>query len=269
MSGSRQGKRQLATLSGQLSERDRAIVRSVSQLRLATAGQLERLHFLVPEQHATPLTAARTARRTLERLVRQRLLVRLARRIGGVRAGSASYIYAVGPVGQRVLAEDGPRRRFREPSALFVGHTLAVSELYVDLHQAVRAGRLAALGPIQAEPSCWRRLVTAGGRVLLKPDLFAVTGDEQFEYRWFVEVDLATEHTPAIVRKCQTYEAYYQGGAEQAAHGVFPRVLWVAPDDDRAARIGRAIGRATELTDGLFTVATVEQAVMVLAGGQP
>ncbi len=269
MSASRKGRRQLAGLALELSERDILIVGTVSDLRLATAGQLERLHFPVPECHATALTAARTARRTLERLVRQRLVVRLERRIGGMRAGSASFIDALGPLGQRVLGEGGPRRRFREPSALFVGHTLAVSELYVRLHQATRGGALQLLGTVETEPRCWRSSVTAGGRTLLKPDLFVVTGNDEYEYRWFVEVDLATEHAPAIQRKCQAYEAYYRSGSEQAEHGVFPRVLWVAPDGVRADRLRTAIASTANLTNGLFVVTSVDQAVKVLAGGLP
>lgn len=267
VSGPRKGRRQLARLAAELSERDQSIIGTVGQLRLATTRQLERLHFVVPGSHATPLTAARAARRTLERLVRQRLLMRLERRIGGVRAGSASFIYVLGPVGERVVARQKPRRRFREPSAMFVAHTLAVSELYVRLHEAARGGELQLLGSVATEPGCWRSVPSVSGRSLLKPDLFIVTGSDEFEYRWFVEVDLGTEHAPAIQRKCRAYEAYYRSGVEQAEHGVFPRVLWVAPDDQRAGRIRGAIERMSELTSALFLVTTDEQAIKALAGG--
>ncbi len=268
MSGPRKGRRQLARLALDLSERDRAIVLSVSRLRLVSSRQLERLHFVAGEQHATALTAARTARRTLERLVRDRLLVRLERRVGGIRAGSASFIYALGPVGQRVLGSDGPRRRFREPSALFVSHTLATSELYVRLHEAARTEELQLIG-IETEPRCWRSVTAIGGQLLLKPDLFIVTGNAEYDYRWFVEVDLGTEHAPAIIRKCRAYEAYYRSGVEQAAHAVFPRVLWVALDNVRAERLRTAIAGTTDLTDGLFVVTTAEHVIKVLAGGAP
>lgn len=267
MSGPRKGRRQLAVLLSELSERDKAVLNSVGQLRLATTRQLERLHFAVGSPHATALTAARTARRTLERLVRHRLLIRLERRIGGVRAGSASFIYSLGPVGERVLAEPGPRRRFREPSALFLAHTLAASELYVRLHEAARAHELELLSDIQTEPRCWRSIVVAEGRSLLKPDLFVITGTDEFEFRWFVEVDLGTEHAPALIRKCRIYEAYYRSGIEQAEHGVFPRVLWVALDDLRAEQLRSDIKRRNDLTDELFIVTTEAQAVTVLAGG--
>jgi hypothetical protein len=213
------------------------------------------------------LTAARTSRRTLERLVRARLLIRLQRRIGGIRAGSASFIYALGPVGERVLALEGPRRRFREPSALFVAHILATSELCVRLHEAVRGGELQMLLGVQTEPSCWRSVTTVSGRSLLKPDLFVLTVNDEYEYRWFVEVDLGTEHAPAIQRKCRAYEAYYRSGIEQAKVGLFPRVLWVAPDDERVERIQRAVEHTADLTVGLFVVTTTAQAIKVLGAG--
>lgn len=268
MSGPRKGRQQLAVLAEGLSERDRMVVKSVHDLRLVSARQLERLVFPVPGSHTTPLTAARTARRTLERLVRDRLLVRLHRRVGGVRAGSASFVYALGPVGQRVLGEEGPRRRFREPSAMFVAHTLAVSELYVWLHEAERSGQLQLLR-IETEPSCWRSLVTITGSTIVKPDLFVIAGDESYEYRWLVEMDLGTEHAPAIARKCRAYQAYYQSGIEQQRHTVFPRVLWVAVDEERAERLQRIINSASGLNGQLFLVTTSHRAVKVMAGGTP
>src|SRR3954465_2325519 len=102
MSGARVSAQQLLRLRSDLSGRDVGIVRHVAELRLMSARQIEALYF-PPDAHATPLTAARTCRRVLERLVEQRLLCRLDRRVGGLRAGSASYVYGVGPVAQRLL----------------------------------------------------------------------------------------------------------------------------------------------------------------------
>jgi hypothetical protein len=54
---------------------------------------------------------------------------------------------------------------------------------------------------------------------------------------------------------------------EQERHGVFPRVLWVAPDDKRAEQLRQVIGRTTDLTKALLVVTTSEQAIKLLAGG--
>ncbi len=267
MSGSRKGRRQLAVLQAETSARDQAILRSVAELRLLSARQIERLHFAADHQMATPLSRARSARRTLERLKREGLLLRLERRIGGMRAGSASFVYAMGPAGQRLIGWPGSRRRHREPSTPFVDHTLAVSELFVRLHEAERRGGLELLAT-EAEPQCWRVLASVGGGSRwLKPDLALRLAAAGYEFRWFVEVDLGTEHRPALLRKCQTYEAYYRSGVEQADGGVFPRVLWVTPGLDRAEHIREVIARTPQLTAGLFLVATSDEAIQMLTGG--
>ncbi|HLX87620.1 MAG TPA: replication-relaxation family protein, partial [Acidimicrobiales bacterium] len=111
----RVGPRELERLRDDLSGRDLAIVGQVAEFRLMSAGQIRAVHFALSE-HDNELAAARACQRVLARLVRDRLLVRLERRVGGVRAGSASFVYGLAPVGQRVLALRGPRRRYHEPT---------------------------------------------------------------------------------------------------------------------------------------------------------
>lgn len=262
----RLGSRQLAGLRDELSGRDHATVGQVAELRLMSARQIEAIHFPLSE-HASALSAARGCRRVLERLVRDRLLVRLERRIGGIRAGSASFVYALGPVGHRLVAADGARPRLREPSASFVAHTLAIGDVVVVVTEAARAGRLELLG-LQTEPRCWRTFTgSAGEPTVLRPDLYVSVGAQEFEHRWFVEVDLGTEHLPTLLGKCQAYEAYYRSGTEQAQHGVFPKVLWLMHDDRRTASLSSAIRRSSKFTDDLFQTATPEALLRVLTGG--
>jgi hypothetical protein len=266
MSRERLGRRGLEELRDELSGRDIAIVVTVADYKLLSARQVEALFFPAHE-HATALTAARCCRRVLERLTHGRLLVRLERRIGGLRAGSASFVYGLGPVGQRLIEADGPRRRFREPSATFVDHTLAVSQLVVDITALSRAGGWELL-QIQGEPRCWRSYGGVGGREVLRPDLFLVLGVGDYEHRWFVEVDRGTETLPSLLRKCRSYAAYYASGREQATHEVFPRVLWIVPTTARAARLERALAADRRLPAGLFIVTTDDAALTVLEAGQ-
>jgi hypothetical protein len=246
-----------------LSERDLSVIRQVAELRLMSARQIQALHFPDAE-HDNEQAATRARQRVLERLTRERLLIRLERRIGGVRAGSAGFVLALGSVGQRVLASDGPRRRSYEPTLRFVDHTLAVAQLIVDVTVASRRGLLDLLD-VQAEPRCWREFSGMGGRRLLRPDAFLVLGSGKYELRWFIEVDRASESLPVIVRKCRLYADYYQSGKEQAAQGgVFPRVCWVVPDETRAERLRQAIARDRQLPKRLFVVTTSERALMTL-----
>jgi hypothetical protein len=254
--------RGVARLRQRLSERDLAIIRQVAELRLMSARQIQAVHFPA-DLHDNELAATRARQRVLARLSRERLLAPLERRVGGVRAGSAGLVLTLGPIGQRVLTIDG-RRRSYEPTLRFFDHTLAVSQVMVDVTAAAQRGVLELLD-WQAEPKSWRDFSGIGGRRLLRPDAFLLLGVSDYELRWFIEVDRSSESLPVIVRKCRLYADYYQSGKEQASGGVFPRVCWIVPDGSRAERIRDAIARDRRLPARLFVVTTSEQAVTVLS----
>lgn len=257
------GARGLIQIRDQLSDRDLGVIRQVIELRLMSARQIQALHF--PNgAHLSEASATRARQRVLARLIRDGLLAPLRRRVGGVRAGSAGLVVTAGPLARRVLRLEGPRRRAYEPTERFFAHTLAVSQIVVDLTLAARDGFLDSL-EVQAEPSCWRQFASLGGRRLLRPDLYLALGAGEYELRWFCEVDQATESLPVILRKCRLYADYYQSGSEQAQHGVFPRVCWIAPDETRAERIETAITSDRRLPERLFLVTTATQAVVTLS----
>jgi hypothetical protein len=263
MNGLRTSARSIAQLRRQIDARQRVIVEQVAELRLMSGRQIEALHFQA-DAGVSAASAARQCRRTLSRLVEQRLLHRLDRRVGGIRAGSASFVYGLGPVGHRLLELDVARPRPHEPGSLFVDHQLAVAQLFVDVSLAASAGQLELL-EVQGEPACWRSL-PSHGRTVLRPDIYLALARDELEYRWFVELDRGTVHLPAVLRKARLYETYYRCGVEQAAHDVFPRVLWVVPGPKRAEQL-RAL--LAPLPIGLMLVCTVDQALDVLGGGQP
>jgi Replication-relaxation len=262
----RLGSRQLRRLRDELSERDLAVLHSVTSLRLLSARQIQELHFA---DHSTSLTAARVCRRVLERLTNDGLLVRLDRRVGGIRAGSASFVYCLGPAGDRVLRDGQVRRRVREPSRTFLDHTLAVAQVVVDLTAAARRGQVELLR-VETEPACWRTVqATIAGDDQLKPDLFVALAANDYEYRWFVEVDRGTESLTALVRKCRLYDSYYRTGHEQHQHGVFPQVLWRVDSQRRLSQLTDALRRDRRLEPGLFVVVPAAEATKVLSGVQP
>jgi hypothetical protein len=257
--------RGLAQLRERLSERDLAIIREVACLRLMSARQIQAVYFPDAE-HDNEQAAIRARQRVLTRLIREQLLIRLERRIGGIRAGSAGFVLALGPVGQRVLADSDQRRRFYEPTLRFFDHTLAASQLVVDVQVAARSGMLDLLD-WQAEPKSWREFASIGGRRLLRPDLFLALGSGEYELRWFCEIDRATESLPTVRQKCRLYAAYYQAGVEQArGGGVFPRVCWIAPDERRAEQVRFVIKRDKALPDRLFVVTSEAVALDALLG---
>lgn len=254
--------RGVARLRERLSERDLAILRQVAELRLMSARQIQAIHFPT-ELHDNELAATRARQRVLTRLCRERLLAPLQRRVGGVRAGSSGLVLALGPVGQRVLTVNGPRRRAYEPTLRFFDHTLAASQLAVDVGVAARLG-LVELLMFQAEPESWREFSGVGGRRVLRPDAFVALGSGEYELRWFCEIDRASESLPVVIRKCRLYADYYQSGTEQASGGVFPRVCWIVPDETRAERVRAGIARDRTLPARLFFVTTTTAALEVL-----
>jgi hypothetical protein len=267
----------LAWLAARLSERDQAIVSDVARLRFLTAGQLSRLHFAsIPE----PVTRIRRVQRTLARLVEQRLLIRCERRVGGVRAGSASFTYAPAAEGLRLvsyLAGNGiPRTRaVIEPGTSFVDHAVAVNDVYVHLVEAEQAVTIELLQH-QAEPDCWRTFLgPIGSAINLRPDAFVALGIEELEQRSFLEVDRGTEGSAALRRKLMAYVDYWRSDIEQQQHGVFPRVIWQVIRPRRMEVLKALIAELPVEARRLFVVADDVSTLACLrgeaagAGGRP
>jgi hypothetical protein len=255
-------------LSGQLVARDLAVLKHVSDLRFLTGAQLTRLCFA---DDADPAVGARAARRALLRLTRLGLLDRLPRTVGGVRAGSAGFVYCLGLAGQRLALERGwqPERRRRRsltPGTLFLRHALQVSELHVQLTEGDRSRRFELL-ELSGEPACWRSFGgSAAQQSMLKPDSYARLGVGAYEDSYFFEVDRGTEGSKTIVRQLSIYIACYRAGQEQAERGVFPRVLWLAPDEHRAEAIAACVAALPRAERELFAVVRFEQAIDTVTG---
>jgi hypothetical protein len=238
-----------------LSERDWAVVRDVARLRLATGAQLERLHFADLADTSRPVVR----RRVLGRLVEARVLATLERRIGGIRAGSSGLVFALDTCGKRLLASEGRAIRTRTPSARHVRHVLAVSQLYVDLVELAGAGRI-ALEQFAAEPASWW---PDGRDGWMKPDAHVLVANNEHRDHWWVEVDLATEHGPALKRKLATYLDFYDRG-QFGPGGIVPWVLVSVPDAKRFSEVVRLIRRMPMQATQLITVAIHNDAAGVI-----
>jgi hypothetical protein len=265
----RTGRRGLAAVQQSLSARDLTVLRLVDEHRYLTTPQIEGWCFA---DHATPLTGARVARRVLRRLHDLRVLAHLQRRIGGVHPGSASFVWRVGPVGDRLLREnvDRPRRRQREPGSPFLDHTLAVAEAHLALVRAHRAGHIGLI-EVQLEPDCWRQFTGVGGsRLVLQPDLYVVTEDPTdpaYVNTWFVEIDRGTENPARLLAKSLHYSSYAATGTEQHDGNSFPLVVGVVPTENDAARLLAALRSHRQIDAALFRVTTPAAFVDLIAGG--
>ena len=262
----------LAALHDRMVERDWQVVADIAKYRLLTSRQIQRLHF--DAAHSSPLAAARACSRALSRLREAGVLRALDRRIGGVRAGSASYIWFLGPAGERLLhhmasAADATtgvaglgqtaarRSNYREPSRHFVDHTLAISELAVQITAAARTGPFEVLR-LETEPSNWQTMLGPHGVAsFLKPDLLLVTATHtaagEYEDHYFIELDLATESASVVMRQCAAYQAFRATGRYQSRHGLFPTVWWLTPTQARANTLRGAVARTNGLTSHVGT----------------
>jgi hypothetical protein len=251
-------------LAVRLGRRDIDVLRSLNDLRLLTGAQVRRLHF----EGSNAITQARKARAALQRLTELHAVIRLRRRVGGIRAGSEGHVYGLSGLGQAVLDldRDGPRRHRRAPETKLAhqAHVLAVSELAVELTERDRTGAC-QIEEFQAEPACWRWFSgLGGGSRVLKPDAYVRLDVDEFELTAFIEQDMDTESLPTITRKLNVYVDYWRSGVEQRTRGVFPRVWWLVPDTARLRVIATAINHIPAEARDLFSVALTEQAAALL-----
>lgn len=254
------GKR-IDALESRLSDRDRQILDLVHRFRLLSGFHI---HSVMFESHQARLT-----RRVLGRLVMLGALETLDRRIGGVRAGSTGLVYRLAPDGRRLVERwhgdsAGRVQRSSEPGARFVGHTLAVADIFVRLHAATRSQPFELI-QFATEPACWRAFSSPLGEPRsLKPDAHMTCEAGNWEYRWFVEVDLATEGVSTLRRKFQAYVDYWQSGVEQAEAKVFPRVLWLTVGEQRVGRLRQVIDELPTAARELFQVAELGREVALM-----
>ena len=241
----RVGAGRIEWLAERCSPRDWAILKTVNRLRLATGLQLERLHF----GELSGKSRSVTRWRVLKRLTDWRVIMPLERRQGGAARGSAGMVFVLDSAGHRLLARllarrqaaDGEIVRVRRPTApgeRSVRHTLAVSELFVELVEHARF-RNFGLPVFLAEPACWWPDGSGGW---VKPDAYALLETLALSDHWAIEVDLATESLPPLKRKLQAYVAYHDHGGI-GPRGVMPRVLVTVPEERREQQVVELIAR--------------------------
>lgn len=263
--------KQLEKIAASLSPRDWSILSTTGVYRFVTARQLTLMFF---HDHASDASAARTARRVLSRLRSLRILGVVERRIGGIRAGSEGMVYYLDTAGERLhrnATGSATRKRFDEPSARFMDHTLAITNLAAELHHHIRI-RGAEIVSLTPEP---RRSYTAphGGVGRLAPDLaaeLAARPGAETVSAFFIEIDLGHESLPTLVNKAVAYEQYRASGEEQRHYGGFPRIIWAmdspksATTQRRIEALSRALEEHPQIPHHLHTIITTKDAAAYL-----
>lgn len=259
MTSDRIGRRDLERIGAEVAEGDWELLERLRAHRYLTSPQIADFLF---SDRSSDVAAIRAAHRQLKRVAGLGLIGELgARRVGGQRRGSAAAIWTLTSTGARLLdlrnRTESNRRRMIEPTYPFVRHALAVADAHLALIAAERSGAI-RLAEVMIEPWCWRKYLSPVGVVVtLKPDMAAVTETAEFEDRWFFEVDRSTEAPSRVIAKCLQYQEYARTGTEQDGHGVFPLVVWVTPDDERAEQLRRHLISENGVRRELFAVTTM------------
>lgn len=258
---------QLLRLADKLSPRRWMLLRAVDELRLVSGGQLRRRFYV------DGTSDGRQARKDLAALQAARILHRLERRIGGIQAGSSGFVYGLDGVGRRLLELERGEGAIRsdsryEPSVGFVDHALAVSEIWVGLHEHLHGpltGERDADLDFRVERSAWRDYVDGyGAAALLKPDAELRLRRAGFEDHWWLEIDRATERRSTIRRKLDAYVTYYRTGLEQQRSGIFPLTAWLTVSEARARVLSEVIGELPKGEQRLFRVGLLSAASPLL-----
>lgn len=256
-------------LADRLSPRDWQILLTLDRLRLATGLQLERLHF------SELIGRSRSVKRgqVLKRLVEVGAIVPLERRIGTGNRGSAQQRYALDSAGQRAVrlraSDELPEarvRRPRMPSDRLIKHTLAVSELYVELAERSRLGGF-VLGEFQVEGNAyWPNGL--GGWLKVDASLRLERGDVA-DYWWYEadmprhDSDLANESLPTTRDKLLVYLDFVRRG-QFGPDGVMPRVMFGEPTRKRREAVQTLVSELPAPAESLFRVAELSKVAQVL-----
>ena len=251
---------QLKKLEERLSARDLSVLQALRKYRFLTSDQVGRLYF---GNCSTKTSRTRNRNLLLKRLADYELIRPLTRRIGGYHGGSLVQIWHITEAGHRLLTLNTPgehkRKRFTEPSPMFLEHTLAIAECIVQLTLLCRNSHDLSLEAVDTEPSCWRKYKDNGKVCYLKPDIFVITNYDNYEDRWFMEIDLGSESSTQLLEKCNAYIEYFYSGIEQKETGVFPIVTWIVKDEVRKEKLKQYIRESLKGQPKMFLVITPDE----------
>ena len=237
--GTRISDLELGMIDLRLTERDRRILRTIQRFRFVRTNQVQRLFFRKPS--STPRARLTSTTKLLHRLESKGLIAHLDRKLGGIGTGNYGLVWYLTNAGSRLLdhASGTPHKRVNrpQPSLIFLRHTLAVVECFVQIVEICRQEHNMDYRELEIEPQCWRAYQKSGIQYSLRPDLYAETISGEYVDRWFIEMDLSTEGLQTIIEKCRRYHDYYQIVRDQDPKEVFPIVLWLVPDTYRKENI--------------------------------
>lgn len=257
----------------QLTARDRAILRTLVECRLATYQHLAQLHFE---------GRLEAAKKRCQKLTTGGYLTPRPRRIGEpmvlhLTGKALKLLLLHGYMDQYPeLARQGISKRAKVSDAT-VKHELAV----MDLRCAITTAIIRSSGFRIAEFSTWPLLhsfhaqtAIDAPRLLVRPDgyLRIVETSEDHQSRahaFFIELDRGTESLATLVNRCLAYRQFYQSGGYARWHGArreqferYPfRVLIIVTSEERRNNLAERLLQLSPPMLGMAWLATQASAL--------
>ena len=223
-----------------ISPRDGRILCLVGRFGQVTSGQIRVLEF-------SDKARSRSAE-VLSRMVASGMLATVEQRlVGGWTGGSGQNVYRLTPKGWRYLRTDKMYRALRTIDR----HRLAIVDAYVKTVECERAGTI-RINEVVEEPECYQ--IIAG--VKLTPDLY-LNADllaAQTRRRIWVEVDMGTERRKQITEKLARYRQAYRAWGDERPGQPFPKIVFMAIDEERERELQTIINEMSEQGRKLFAV---------------
>lgn len=209
----------------ELSAKEEQLLKFLLKAKYATTKQLARLYF---SDSVSSSTALRRANLTTKKLNDKGYIRHLDRHIGGVRAGSGSFVWTISTKGLKWLKHFKPslaitRQNHYEPTWHHLEHTLEISEIYVQLTELKNKHLVQSIDKFQFEPNCWRGwLDKHASRMILKLDCYIEISLDDYLDSYFIEVDKNTESLARVINKSKQYIRYYNLNIEQKKYRCIP-----------------------------------------------
>lgn len=221
--------------------RDAEIVETTDAFGQLSSGQIWAIHF----QHNA---SKNSMDRVLQRLVKNKLLNRIERRmVGGTRGGSGQYVYQLGSLGHDFL---GKRGAFAPAHRTVKQHMLEIVDVFLRFQTEEQAGNIRILNYL-TEPDT--HVEIAGAK--LRPDLFLeyeLIREKKAISLW-VEVDRGFESLSVISAMINRY-VHVMNHATADDLETIPMILFIVPDDRRLRNISGLIKREAKGYQQMFSV---------------
>lgn len=249
-------------LLDRLTTRDWLILLTLNKVRLASALQLERLHFYELTGHSRSVQRSHA----LRRLVDAGVLVQFEWQPGVPNRGLTQQCYALDAIGSQLVQlhfnremPDARVRRPRVPGDRFVRHGLAVTERYVELVERARDETF-TLVEFQVEGDAYWPDGLGGS---IKPDAFVHLQQGRANSYWWFEADMATESMPTIRRKLAAYLDFLLRG-QLGPHEWVPWVLVGVPNMKRREAVQAVVDELPDPADQIFRIAELSAAARMM-----